>query len=891
MLNQASIRKKMIIAVLLSCIIPYVIGAIYIKNTTEDWLYQSYITHANMMLETTAKNVDDSILRLMSNLSLMMSQDARILQSKDSLSTYLDYNSGDALPVKSADELAIAAYLKTIKDSQPILTLVSFGTESGGYVEVPEFKPSKAYDPRVRPWYKNAMFTDKPYFSEPYQTKITDELVFAISKSVIVGQAKIGVVSLTLKLEDLMTEINKQYSSNEGYINILSPNNLFINSPMDTELLLTSTDDLEEPIFSNLAPYHGQYFEGVIDGEPSIFSVYISPYSGWQYVSIVKRADVLKQSTVLTGIFMLIYAITLIIMIILIYLISTYITRPILHIAHVIHEMADFKFDQYHSHDFEIYTHLGDEIGEMTRAMHRMQANYVELNQNIQQMDEEIKTIDVQQHSDYKIKFSNGNPFAIMMSSINGLLERVHKYVDQIKGFNLEMTEKNELLVASEEELTAQLEEIESQKEVIRFLAEHDPLTDLPNRRMFDEQLSKRLSSGRSGSVIMMDLDNFKGINDTLGHIFGDKVLKLIGKKLKATASDYTFVSRFGGDEFLIALDNEDSSYDVFSYIQTLQDTFNKRFLIDDHEISIEFSIGITRFPEDNTDANQLIMNADLALYHIKNSGKNNHAFFTQSMSDHQIAKRVIKESLRDALENDGFKLVYQPQVELNTGRILSYEALLRLKNNQFGPGDFIPVAEEDNMIIIIGRRVTEMAIKQIAIWRQHGYSPRNVSINFSAQQTHDRDYKQFLFDCLTLHKVAPELITIEITENSLLENKDSTIRLLNELRNHGLKIAIDDFGTGYSSLSYLTELPIDLIKLDRTLCTRFLELENIAVMDSLIGLAHSLNLKVVAEGIEHHEQVRRLTVGKCDVVQGYYFSRPLEVADVEMQYNRVFEI
>lgn len=891
MLKRASIRKKVIFAVLLSCIIPYIIGAIYIKNTTENWLYQSYITNTNLMLENTAKNVDDTILRLLSNLSNMMSQDARVLKAKDSLTSYVDYKSDEPLLVKSKEEMEVAAYFKTIKDSQSILTLVSFGTESGGYVEVPEFKPSKPYDPRVRPWYQNALLTNKPYFSEPYQTKITKELVFAVSKLVEVDEKKIGVVSLTLKLEDLMLKINKQYSSNEGYINILSPNNLFINSPMHSELLLTSADDLNDPIFSNLAEHNGRYFEGQLDGEPSIMSVYVSPYSGWQYVSVVKRADILRQSTVLTKIFVLIYSITLVCIIFFIYLIASYITRPILKIAQAINEMADFKFDRNRSRDFEAYIHMGDEIGEITRAMHRMQENYVELSQNIQRIDEDINNIDVQQRKVYKLQFSEGNPFAFVVSSINSLLERVQNYVDQIKEFNFEMSEKNKLLVASEEELTAQLEEIETQKEVIRFLAEHDSLTDLPNRRMFYEHLENRLLSCCSGSVIMMDLDNFKSINDTLGHIFGDKVLMVIGETLKATASDYTFVSRFGGDEFLIALDDRDPSCDVLVYIQKLKDTFSKRILIDEHEISIEFSIGITRFPADNSDVNQLIMNADLALYHVKNSGKNNHAFFAQSMSDYQLTKRVIKDILRDALENDGFKLVYQPQVELSTGRITSYEALLRLKNNQFGPGDFIPVAEEDNMIIFIGRQVTEMAIQQLAVWKREGLSPRNVSINFSAQQIHDRSYKQFLFDCMKVYNVAPELITIEITENCLLENKDSTIRLLNELRNHGFKVAIDDFGTGYSSLSYLTELPIDIIKLDRTLGTRFLELENTAVMDSLIGLAHSLNLKVVAEGIEHYEQVRRLAGCKCDVIQGYYFSRPLEVVDVLEQYNHIFKV
>jgi EAL domain-containing protein (putative c-di-GMP-specific phosphodiesterase class I) len=233
--------------------------------------------------------------------------------------------------------------------------------------------------------------------------------------------------------------------------------------------------------------------------------------------------------------------------------------------------------------------------------------------------------------------------------------------------------------------------------------------------------------------------------------------------------------------------------------------------------------------------------------------------------------------------------MVYQPQVDISSGEVIGYEALIRLKNQKLSPSDFIPVAEGEGMIITIGRIITKLVVEQMHKWQQRGYELKPVAINFSAVQMHDLGYKNYLLDLLKSNDVKPELIVIEITENIFLENKETTIVFLNELRAYGIKIAIDDFGTGYSSLSYLTFLPIDAIKLDRTLSIKFLELENIAVMDSLIALAHSLNLKVIAEGIEECQQVKRLIVGNCDAIQGFYFNKPLEAEEVEKTYGMIY--
>jgi diguanylate cyclase (GGDEF)-like protein len=504
-------------------------------------------------------------------------------------------------------------------------------------------------------------------------------------------------------------------------------------------------------------------------------------------------------------------------------------------------------------------------------------------------MEKEIQNIDIYEGDVQQLKLSEDNPFTGITQSINVLLHQVHNYIEQIKQKNVEISDKNEQLTASEEELKAQVDEIDSQKNYINFLAEHDPLTNLPNRRMFNEKLAQSIENGKRGTVLLLDLDNFKAMNDTLGHLFGDKVLKHLSQKLEAMAGSDLFISRFGGDEFMLLYEMNENNEDIMDLIKRLFAAINEKFQIDQIEVKIEFSIGVSMFPKDSMDMNELIKYADMALYDVKGSSKNGYSFYNNVMAEQLIFRQSVKNILRDAIDNDGFKVLYQPQVAIPNGEVIGYEALLRLKKSGISPADFIAIAEEDGMIIEIGRIVTELVLKQMYDWKEKGLVLKPVSINFSTIQIQDHEYKEFLLEKLEKYEIDPKLIVIEITESIFLENKETTIVFLNELRSYGIKIAVDDFGTGYSSLSYLTFLPIDAIKLDRTLNIKFLELENISVMDSLISLAHSLNLKVVAEGIEEKEQVKRLIVGKCDVIQGFYFCGPLEAEDVEINYNRIY--
>ncbi len=514
----------------------------------------------------------------------------------------------------------------------------------------------------------------------------------------------------------------------------------------------------------------------------------------------------------------------------------------------------------------------------------------------VNQLNHNINQIDVENNIAYRLPLVEKDTFFGLTISINNLLDKADSYLHQLeenqenlKISNEEIVAAYQQLTASDEELRAQYDEIQNYTSYIEHLAYNDHLTNLPNRRSFLEKLEESINNNQSGAVMLLDLDNFKEINDTLGHTYGDKVLTKIAQALMNIKDEKVFISRFGGDEFLVLIEGEKDIIKIENHAKKVTNIFKNKLMIEEDEIYIGCSIGVTRYPFDSNDVNQLIINADLAMYKVKDLGKNNYIFFKKEMTEKLKEQIEIERILREAITEDGFKLLYQPQVCTYTGSIVGFEALLRLKNHFISPAVFIPAVEKNGMIIEIGRWVTKEAINQIATWKNNGVDVNSIAINFSAKQLDDLDYIIFLEKELKKRNVESKYIEIEITESIFLDKKEETIVFLNKLRALGIKIALDDFGTGYSSLSYLTFLPVDKIKLDKSLCDKFLEIENIAVMDNIISLAHSLNLEVLAEGIEDIEQYNRLKVGGCNYIQGYLFSKPLEVADVEKIYNTIF--
>lgn len=858
MFRGLSIRKKLIIGVLLASMIPLAFATLYIVDNTEKWLYSDHTKNTLLMLQQSADHVDHSLLINAQNLANMIAMDERLINVEKDINQYMDYDSTTFVFKESESERQITQFFENIRTAHDLITFVSFGTEFGGYIEYPVFKPNGPYDPRKRPWYINAITGEDIRISEPYETQMTKELVISVDSAVKKDDENIGVVSLTISLENIMHDIGKISYGKTGSIFILSPSGNFISSPGYPEWLLKNADEMGVESFVGTKEKNASSYEAQLDGTQKIFYVYISPMSGWQYVAVMDKSELLAHSRSLTGILWTILLFVSFIILGLILIISNYISTPILVLSQIIKKMAAFEFSSYEKKDFQDFTEKGDEIGEIARALHGMELNFIELTENLDVMDEEIQSIKIDDAEVKRLNLSSDNPFNHIAVSVNGLLDKVTSYVSRIK----------------------------DQNDQIDFLADHDPLTNLPNRRSFHRKLDETLAYGECGSVILLDMDNFKSINDSLGHVFGDKVLKIIADKLISTVNSEVFVSRFGGDEFLIL---HKCSESVEQYIQSLYSMFNEIMFIEENEIKVEFSMGVSRFPEDAEDIEHIIMYADLALYDVKNTGKNRYAFFNDAMASHLQYKLDIKSLLHSAIDYDGFKMVYQPQIRLSDGEIVGYEALLRFKDYSISPSDFIRIAEENGLIIPIGRLVTVMVVKQIKSWREKGIFMKPVAINFSGLQINDTTYTDFLHRTLTEHDVPTDAIYIEITEHIFLENKDAAVNFLNGLRQIGIKIAVDDFGAEYSSLSYLASLPIDILKFDRELIVRLLDDQKSDVMAKLIAFVHSLNLRIIAEGIETRDHALLLKDAGCDVVQGYYFSKPVDAVDIERIHDKIF--
>lgn len=475
--------------------------------------------------------------------------------------------------------------------------------------------------------------------------------------------------------------------------------------------------------------------------------------------------------------------------------------------------------------------------------------------------DKDIKNIDLERNLDYRITSTENKDFKFLSESINKVLDKAQKYFNELK----------------------------DKKQSIKYLANHDSLTDLPNRRKFIDELAKELANNNKGAVMLLDLDNFKDINDTMGHVYGDNVLIEISRELNKIEEPNLFISRFGGDEFLILVKNEENVKGIKEDIEVINEVFARPYNINGKKIFIDFSMGISFYPHDSVDVNQLLANADTAMYKAKEISKRNYVFFDQHMTDKLEEEKEIERILRNALQNDGFELKYQPQINLKSGKPESFEALLRLENYNISPEKFISIAEKKGFINEIGRWVTENAIKQISMWEETNNSRRSISINFSPYQLNHFDYIEFLEDLIHRENITPGLLEIEITESILLERKETSIAFLNKLKDLGVKIVLDDFGKGYSSFNYLTFIPVDKVKLDKSLNDQFISKDNFNTINSLISLIHSLDLKVVAEGIEDKVRRDKLIEVNCDFIQGYIFSKPLKLRAVEKIYNKKF--
>jgi diguanylate cyclase (GGDEF)-like protein len=435
-------------------------------------------------------------------------------------------------------------------------------------------------------------------------------------------------------------------------------------------------------------------------------------------------------------------------------------------------------------------------------------------------------------------------------------------------------------IITTYEDLT----ERKKNEELLKLAANYDALTGLPNRVLFSDLLKKELARARRRknllAVMFIDLDRFKVVNETTGYALGDLLLHNVAGRLKSVIRESDIVGRLGGDEFAVLITDLTDVQDVPLIAEKIVRKLSRKYILNNSELYITASIGIGMFPANGQDKETLIKNAETAMYHAKEQGRNGFQFYRPSINAHTLMNLSLESRLRKAIERDELILHYQPQMDLNTGQIVGAEALLRWQNGENGlisPKHFISLAEDTGLIIPIGEWVLYNTCRQSKSWQEAGLPAIRVSVNVSMNQFNQKSFIKTVTDVLDQTRLNPKYVELEFTENIIMRNNDFTSSVLKVLKALGILFAVDDFGTGYSSFNYLKLLPLDRLKIDQSFVRDLTNNPNDkAICKAIISMAHSLNLKVIAEGVETASQLEYVRLFECDAAQGFLFSKPL---------------
>lgn len=519
-----------------------------------------------------------------------------------------------------------------------------------------------------------------------------------------------------------------------------------------------------------------------------------------------------------------------------------------------------------------------EKLYEMTEYEPNSITDLTDLNKYIHPNDFEIVKNDFYNHiidvteiyrSEYRIKKSNGDYIWILS-----------------RGKTLKDSEGISIKIAGS---ISNITDRKISEEKIKYMAFYDSLTNLPNRAFFmnklDEEIQIAIDLNVEGAVFFIDLDNFKNINDTLGHNYGDQLLIYLAKELERLKGEKDTICRLGGDEFIL-IHPYVKPLEILEYTSKLLALSKSIFEVDDKQIYITASIGVALYPKDGSDSSNILKNADFAMYKAKELGKNRFALYDREMYLQLERKTSIERILRGAIKNKEISIFYQPQYCAKTNEIFGFEALVRLNSKELGfisPAEFIPIAEECGYITELDRWVLYESCRQAVNWLEKGYKFKSMSINVSSVDVHQPDFLESVKYILQSTKINPNIVELEITETVLMESLDSKISILKDLMDMGIRIALDDFGTGYSSLNYLRTIPISTLKIDKSFIDNITSSKKEeAIINNIIQMAHSMDLKVVAEGVEINDQLIKLKERSCDYIQGYYFSKPLPASEID---------
>lgn len=437
--------------------------------------------------------------------------------------------------------------------------------------------------------------------------------------------------------------------------------------------------------------------------------------------------------------------------------------------------------------------------------------------------------------------------------------------------------------------LEKSLKKTQEQKEQLQFQATHDSLTNLPNRILLIEKLKEAIQTAqkniKQAVLLTLDLDHFKEINDSLGHIFGDIVLVEFANRLKEKIAPDDTLARLGGDEFCIILNHIESTEEITNYITDIMTMLKKPFLIENSTLYLGVSVGISIFPNNGQNYDTLLRNSDAAMNKAKSNGRHTYCFYNEQMTQQAYNRVFLESALRDALENDEFVVHFQPQIDAMENRLVGMETLVRWNHPSLGliaPDKFIPLAELTGMIVYLDRIVMQKALKQFQKWHKEGLNPGKLSMNLAMKQIEEDDFIDFLKILLIQYHDVANKIEFEVTESQIMKNPEQSIKTLNQINQLGISIAIDDFGTGYSSLAYLKKLPIHKLKIDKSFVKDLpSDQEDAAISKTIINLCTSLNLKVIAEGVETLEQKDFLLSQGCRYIQGFFYSQAINAQEM----------
>jgi diguanylate cyclase (GGDEF)-like protein len=442
--------------------------------------------------------------------------------------------------------------------------------------------------------------------------------------------------------------------------------------------------------------------------------------------------------------------------------------------------------------------------------------------------------------------------------------------------------------------ISRDISSLKRSQETIEFLAHHDPLTGLPNRALLMDRLRqasfRAQRTGGAFALLFFDLDRFKQVNDTLGHPAGDQLLCAVAESVAQELRESDTLARLGGDEFVALLEGDVTTQTTATTAQRLMNVFTKPFMIGKHSLYITSSLGISLYPQDGQDSDTLLKQADLAMYQAKEQGRNTYRFYSSKLDEGALERLQMENELRGALIKNEFILHYQPQIDLVKGTLVGVEALIRWKHPTLGlrgADEFIPIAEDIGIIADIGTWVLSCACAQLEQWHKQGLLIPRMSVNLSMQQIERQNLLELIQETLSRYHIKPEHLELEVTESILMRHTENALKLLSALKDMGISLAIDDFGTGYSSLSYLKRLPVHRLKIDLSFVRDIGKDSNgEAIVRAIIALGHSMDLQLLAEGVEQIKQADFLRNEGCQDVQGYLFSTPISAQEIEKRYS-----